>query len=42
MKKLIRTDNKQEVKFGDIVTITRKTPFSITSYSTVITTECTA
>lgn len=37
MKKLIRTDNKQEVKFGDIVTITHKTPFSITSYSTVIT-----
>ena len=37
MKKLIRTDNKQEIKFGDIVTITHKTPFSITSYSTVIT-----
>ena len=37
MKKLIRTDNKQEVKFGDIVTITHKTPFSMTSYSTVIT-----
>ncbi|MGN0144148.1 MAG: hypothetical protein ACI398_04145 [Clostridium sp.] len=37
MKKFVRTDTNEEVSFGDMIIVTRKTPYSISTYGTTLT-----